>query len=111
MGKNPTDDEIEDIKKEIKTDKDGNIEFSDFVETVGKKFGSGDDQEKILREAFKVFDKDGNGFLTNDELRDIMTNKGKMKLSNDEVEEMLAAVDKNADGKLNYEEFIVLFSK
>jgi len=111
MGKNPTDDEIEEIKKEIKVDEEGNVEFSDFIDVVGKKFVDDDDKEKTLREAFKVFDKDSNGFLTADELRDIMTNKGKMKLSNDEVEEMIAEVDKNADGKLNYEEFIILFSQ
>ena len=32
----------------------GNIEFSDFVEVVGKKFVDDDDKEKTLREAFKV---------------------------------------------------------
>jgi len=111
MGKNPTDDEIKEIEKELKVDNDGNIDFSDFVEVVGKKFVNEEDKEKTLREAFKVFDKDSNGFLTIDELRDIMTNKGKMKLSEAEVEEMIAEVDKDADGKLNYEEFIVLFSQ
>ena len=28
-----------------------------------------------------------------------------------QVEEMIAEVDKNADGKLNYEEFIIIFSQ
>ena len=33
-----------------------------------------------------------------------------MRLSEQEVVEMMAEVDSNQDGKLNYEEFIVLFS-
>eukprot|EP00091_Calanus_sinicus_P021740 TRINITY_DN6573_c0_g1_i2.p1 TRINITY_DN6573_c0_g1~~TRINITY_DN6573_c0_g1_i2.p1 ORF type:complete len:141 (-),score=52.87 TRINITY_DN6573_c0_g1_i2:247-630(-) len=37
MGKNPTDEDIEEIQKELKVDNDGNIDFSDFVEVVGKK--------------------------------------------------------------------------
>lgn len=111
MNKNPTDDEINEIEKELKFDKNGNIKFTEFVQVVGKKFPMEDEREKTLREAFKVFDKDANGFLSKEEIKDIMTNKGKMRLSVDEVEEMIAEVDKNRDGKLNYEEFIVLFSQ
>ena len=44
------------ILKKMLTHYRGNIEFSDFVEVVGKKLAAGDDQEKTLREAFKVRD-------------------------------------------------------
>jgi len=42
-----------------------------------------DSEEEIL-EAFKVFDKDGNGFISAAELRHIMTNLGE-KLTDEEV--------------------------
>jgi calmodulin len=38
------------------------------------------DGEDELREAFRVFDKDGNGFISAAELRHVMTNLG-IKLS------------------------------
>ena len=40
--------------------------------------------EDEIREAFKVFDKDGNGFISAAELRHVMTNLGE-KLTDEEV--------------------------
>lgn len=34
------------------------------------------DSEEEIKEAFKVFDKDGNGFISAAELRHVMTNLG-----------------------------------
>lgn len=42
------------------------------------------DSEEEIKEAFKVFDKDGNGFISAAELRHVMTNLGE-KLSEAEV--------------------------
>ena len=61
-------------------------------------------QEEIL-EAFKVFDKDGNGFISAAELRHIMTNLGE-KLTDEEVDEMIREADIDGDGQINYEEFV-----
>ena len=36
------------------------------------------DSDEEIREAFKVFDKDGNGFISAAELRHVMTNLGKI---------------------------------
>ncbi|KAJ8308523.1 hypothetical protein KUTeg_013397 [Tegillarca granosa] len=61
--------------------------------------------EKELREAFKVFDKDGNGYITAAELRHVMTNLGE-KLTDDEVNEMIREADIDMDGQVNYDEFV-----
>ena len=42
------------------------------------------DTEEEIKEAFKVFDKDGNGFISAAELRHVMTSLGE-KLSDEEV--------------------------
>ena len=42
------------------------------------------DTEEELIEAFKVFDRDGNGFISAAELRHVMTNLGE-KLTDEEV--------------------------
>lgn len=63
------------------------------------------DSEEEIKEAFKVFDKDGNGFISAAELRHVMTNLGE-KLTDEEVDEMIREADVDGDGQINYEEFV-----
>ena len=58
--------------------------------------------EEELRNAFRLFDKNGDGFISVDELRTIITQLGD-KLSEEEADELFAKADINHDGKLNYE--------
>lgn len=52
-----------------------------------RKMKDTDSEEEII-EAFKVFDKDGNGFISIDELKHVMTNLGE-KLTEEEIQEMV----------------------
>ena len=61
------------------------------------------------REAFKVFDSDGNGYINAAELRQVMMNLGE-KLTEEEVEMMIKEADSNGDGLVNYEEFISMMN-
>ena len=69
-----------------------------------RKTGDTDTEEELI-EAFKVFDRDGNGFISAAELRHVMTNLGE-KLTDEEVDEMLREADIDGDGQINYEEFV-----
>jgi calmodulin len=64
-----------------------------------------DNDELDLIEAFRVFDKLGQGFICRGELVHIMTHLGE-KLSNDEAEEMMEDADIYCDGKIRYEQFV-----
>ncbi|XP_031251490.1 calmodulin-like [Pistacia vera] len=61
--------------------------------------------EEELREAFKVFDKDQDGYICPNELRHGMLNLGE-KLTDEEVEQMVREADLDGDGQVNYEEFV-----
>ncbi|KAK2148466.1 hypothetical protein LSH36_496g00003 [Paralvinella palmiformis] len=65
----------------------GTIEFPEFLNLMAKKFVQ-DHLESDIREAFKIFDRDGNGTISAAELRHVMTNLGE-KLTDEEVDEML----------------------
>jgi calmodulin len=62
------------------------------------------ENEKELREAFQVFDKDQDGYISAFELRFVMMNLGE-NLTEDEVTEMIRAADKDGDGRVDFKEF------
>ena len=62
-----------------------------------------------LREAFNVFDKDGNGTISEDELRQVMHNLGE-KLTDEDIKAMMREADTDGDGEVNFEEFVQMMS-
>ena len=60
---------------EVDADGNGTIDFPEFLTMMARKMKDTDSEEEI-KEAFKVFDKDGNGYISAAELRHVMTNLG-----------------------------------
>ncbi|KAL7405546.1 hypothetical protein ABVT39_002946 [Epinephelus coioides] len=95
---------------------DNTIDFLEFVAALNLVFRG--DLEHKLRWSFKVYDKDGNGYVDRDELRSIIDSIYRIKkgsktdahdaqLTVDEaVDRLLQAVDSDGDGHINLEEFI-----
>ncbi|CAA7030312.1 unnamed protein product [Microthlaspi erraticum] len=75
-------------------------ELGIVMRSLGKKMKDTDSEEE-LKEAFRVFDKDQNGFISAAELRHVGE-----KLTDEEVEEMIKEADVDGDGQINYEEFV-----
>ena len=63
--------------------------------------------ERELAEAFKVFDREGNGYITSQELKHVML-KVADELTEEKVDAMIKQADVNGDGQIEYEEFIAL---
>jgi len=68
-----------------------------------------DIREAFIREAFKMFDKDGKGFISAADLKHVMTNLGQ-KLTDEELNEMMRKADVNGDGQLSVEEFVTMMT-
>ncbi|KAL2967729.1 hypothetical protein AAZX31_16G191300 [Glycine max] len=68
------------------------------------------DQEQEYREAFNLFDKDQNGYISASELRQVMNTIDKNPTV-EELEDMIASVDLDGDGQISYEEFVKTVSK
>jgi calmodulin len=74
---------------------------TEFLTMMARKMKDTDSEEEI-REAFKVFDRDNNGFISAAELRHVMTSIGE-KLTDDEVDEMIREADQDGDGRIDCE--------
>ncbi|XP_050216641.1 calmodulin-like protein 3 [Mercurialis annua] len=60
-----------------------------------------------LKSVFATFDKNGDGFITRQELKDSLKNI-RIFMTEQEVEEMVKKVDSNGDGLIDFEEFCLL---
>ncbi|KAE8669191.1 GTPase-activating protein gyp7-like [Hibiscus syriacus] len=66
------------------------------------------DPKKVeLKRMFATFDKNGDGFITKQELKESLTNI-RMFLTEKEVEEMVVKLDMNGDGLIDFDEFCIL---
>ncbi|KAL8153707.1 hypothetical protein V2J09_011467 [Rumex salicifolius] len=88
---------------------DGAVEFQELFKIMAAKLQESADTEEELKEAFKVFDKDQNGFISPTELRQVMMNLGE-KLTDEEVEQMITEADLDGDGLVNYDEFVKMMT-
>lgn len=93
LGQNPTEAELQDMINEVDADGNGTIDFPEFLTMMARKMADAASEEEVT-EAFRVFDKDGNGFISAAELRHVLTNLGE-RLTDAEVDEMIREADKD----------------
>ncbi|VBB29083.1 unnamed protein product, partial [Acanthocheilonema viteae] len=100
--------EERDLKKLIKefdTDGSGEIEFEEFAAMVAT-FVVEDEKagiEEELREAFRLYDKEGNGYIAVSDLRDILRALDE-NISVEELDEMIADIDTDGSGTVDFDE-------
>lgn len=83
LGQNPTEAEILEMIKEVDKNNSGTITFEEFTMLMSGKMKNVDTEDDI-RDAFRVFDVNGNGFISAQELLHVATNLGE-KLSEEEA--------------------------
>ncbi|XP_017127507.1 calcium-binding protein E63-1 isoform X3 [Drosophila elegans] len=122
LGINVSDELIHDLIREASHSGNGLINEAEFLQWVGRIQALRDDQQshedskdnkpvdeaddvtEDLIAAFRVFDRDGNGFITRDELQTAMEMIGE-PLNEQQLEQLLVIADLDQDGRINYEEF------
>ena len=71
FGRNLSDEEIDEMYAKVDTDNSGEIEYSEFVvATLNEKSILSNNK---LHTAFKMFDKDGGGSISTDEIKQVLS--------------------------------------
>lgn len=107
MGDDLAEAEVDKLFKAADTDNSGEIDYSEWIAaTINKK--------KILTNekleyVFKLFDKDGNGSIDTQEVREML---GVGKNVDQKVwDDIIREVDTNGDGEIQFTEFKVMMEK
>lgn len=118
--------DLKQLIKEFDSDGSGEIEFEEFAAMVSNFVVAGEDKEGLeeeLREAFRLYDKEvspryllikwktfkGNGYINVSDLREILRALDD-NVSGDELDEMIAEIDTDGSGTVDFDEFMEMMS-
>lgn len=117
MGRPMTEDQIDDLIFQIDTEGEGSINFVDFASIFGIRatpidYNATGRAEKLnqlaeARGTFRTFDFDNSDSIDMVELNAIMLAMGK-KLTDDQLHRMMASVDTDGSGEIDFQEFCQL---
>ncbi len=98
--------EVDRIMDEIDMDKNGTIDYNEFVLAATNR-------QKLLNKeklesTFKIFDKDGNGTISKEEIKSLLCAKTDDKKL---IDEIVKEVDQNGDGEISLNEFKEMMKK
>eukprot|EP00873_Tetraselmis_striata_P016298 jgi/Tetstr1/436562/TSEL_002716.t1 len=109
LGQTITEAELQSMLGQADKDGDGTMDFEEFLQLMSGNMKDPDPEEDI-REAFKLLDRDGNGYLSAKELRYVLTNAGE-PLTDAEADNILGDADVDRDGRINFEEFVKMLAE
>merc|ERR1712168_954952 len=107
MGFRPTEEELVDLVNEIDEDGSGQIGFPEFCQLCATFLVEDPDIEtmkKELKDAFRIYDKEGQGFITTETLRGLI---GELlaPLTDEELEGIIDELDEDGSGSMDFDEF------
>ena len=96
--------QLDEAVSEVGADGEGKFDFPAFC-FVAAKFMIEEDEEQMreeLKEAFRIYDKEGNGYITTDVLKEIL-HEIDPELTNDDLEGIVEEVDEDGSGTLDFD--------
>lgn len=107
--------DIAELMKGFDIDGSGTIDIREFMIFMSNKKNRDLIHRAIvlrtqIRKVFNQLDSDGNGYITKKEFKSMMR-KQRCKFTETQIEAMLKEADKNGDGKIDYDEFVVSMTR
>jgi len=106
MGVDVNKTDMENYSSEVDEEETGKFTFTMFCQ-VAAKFMIEDDEEQMkeeLKEAFRIYDKEGQGFITNDVLKEILREIDPT-LTEGDLDNIIEEVDEDGSGTMDFDEF------
>merc|ERR1719364_409001 len=94
--------DLQQIMEEVDSDGSGVIDYTEFLAaTLDKKVYMAED---VCWQAFRIFDRDGNGKISKEEIKMVLNIDEVKDAAGKELAEIMQEIDKNGDGKISKEE-------
>ena len=108
--------DIQHFLKDIDKNGDGQIDLKEYHKIMKDKSNRDLIHRALVhrstaRKRFARFDKDGSGYITEDEIREGFMEATQRNVTTGQVEKIIKNFDRNKDGKINYEEFVLMMTK
>merc|ERR1712241_1553746 len=102
---------LREIIEDIDEDGSGLLEFAEFCQLAAKFLVEEDEEalKKELKEAFRIYDKEGNGYISTDTLKEILKELDN-KLTEDDINNIIEEVDEDGSGTLDFDEFMEMMA-
>merc|ERR1711994_101940 len=97
---------LREIIEDIDEDGSGLLEFGEFCQLAAKFLVEDEEAlKKELKEAFRIYDKEGNGYISTDTLKEILKELDS-KLTDEDLDNIIEEVDEDGSGTLDFDEFM-----
>ena len=103
LGAAPSKIELDNLIYNLESNNNNLISFDNFIILLKNKLENQDSEEDIINE-FRKLDKNGNGKITESDLRNLMS-KYENPLSNEEIEEIIQEANVDSNGEIDYVNF------
>ncbi|XP_010538709.1 PREDICTED: calcium-dependent protein kinase 21-like [Tarenaya hassleriana] len=104
LGSKLSESEVKQLMEAADVDGNGTIDYIEFISATTHRYRM--ERDDHLYKAFQYFDKDNSGYITRDELETAMKEYGMGDEAS--IREVIAEVDTDNDGRINYEEFCAM---
>ena len=104
LGQNLSEAEIKEMIDIVDEDKNGTIDFQEFLNLMARKMKIIDKEEELL-DAFNILDRDGSGKISKYELRYIIMSTDS-KIKGDDIDDIIKTIGTDEEGKIDLQDFI-----
>ncbi|XP_017024925.1 uncharacterized protein [Drosophila kikkawai] len=104
VGHENTESELYDLISTVGLERNANINLPEFMQMMAPRLATVDSDEKLTK-TFQLFDRDGDGYVTNMDVRALMVMMG-VVVNDADLRDICSEVDMDHDGRISLRDFL-----